>query len=175
MNSEKCLNRKQTIWWQRILLLLFTIHYSLFTFSQIGTWNTYLSYYGVQQIEVAGNDIFVLSSNSLWSYNKNDQSILTYDNNNGLNDINITTIAWNKTAKRLLIAYDNCNIDLLDLKGNVINIPGINLKIITGKKTINSTYINGKYCYLACSFGIVKVDMANSEISESYMLGFEVN
>jgi len=175
MNSEKCLNRKQTIWWQRILLLLFTIHYSLFTFSQIGTWNTYLSYYGVQQIEVAGNDIFVLSSNSLWSYNKNDQSILTYDNNNGLNDINITTIAWNKTAKRLLIAYDNCNLDLLDLKGNVINIPGINLKIITGKKTINSTYINGKYCYLACSFGIVKVDMANSEISESYMLGFEVN
>jgi streptogramin lyase len=175
MNSEKRLNKKRIIVWQRILLLLFTINFSLFSFSQIGTWKTYLSYYGVQQIEAAGSDIFVLSSNSLWSYNKNDQSILTYDNNNGLNDINITTIAWNKTAKRLLIAYDNCNIDLLDLKGNVINIPGINLKIITGKKTINSTYINGKYCYLACSFGIVKVDMANSEISESYMLGFEVN
>ena len=94
MNSEKCLNRKQTIWWQRILLLLFTINFSLFSFSQIGTWKTYLSYYGVQQIEAAGSDIFVLSSNSLWSYNKNDQSILTYDNNNGLNDINITTIAW---------------------------------------------------------------------------------
>ena len=28
---------------------------------------------------------------------------------------------------------------------------------------------------MACSFGIVKLDMANSEISESYMLGFEVN
>jgi hypothetical protein len=98
MNSEKGLNRRIIVW-QRILLLLFTIHCSLFTFSQIGTWKTYLSYYGVQQIEAAGNDIFVLSSNSLWSYNKNDQSILTYDNNNGLNDINITIIAWNKTAK----------------------------------------------------------------------------
>jgi hypothetical protein len=74
-----------------------------------------------------------------------------------------------------LIAYDNCNIDLLDLKGNVINIPGIYLKIITGRKTINSAYINSKYCYLACSFGIVKVDMANGEIADSYMLGFEVN
>ena len=86
MKREKCLNRISIVWWQRILLLLFTFHSSLFTFSQIGTWKTYLSYYGIQQIEAAGNDIFVLSSNSLWSYNKNDQSIMTYDKNNGLND-----------------------------------------------------------------------------------------
>lgn len=169
-----------TQWLKKTKVKVFVLlPFSFFTFlplaAQVGTWKTYLSYYGVQQIQAAGNDIFVLSSNSLWSYNQNDQSITTYDKNNGLNDIFITNIAWNKTAKCLLIAYDNCNVDLLDLKGNVINIPDIYLKIITGKKTINNAYIYGKYCYLSCGFGIVKLNMVDREISESYMLGFEVN
>ena len=172
--------RSITQWLKKIKVkVLVLLPFYFFTFlpltAQVGTWKTYLSYYGVQQIQAAGNDIFVLSSNSLWSYNQNDQSIITYDKNNGLNDIFITNIAWNKTAKRLLVAYDNCNIDLLDLKGNVVNIPDIYLKIITGKKTINNAYISGKYCYLACGFGIVKLNMGDMEISESYMLGFEVS
>ena len=141
----------------------------------IGTWKNYLSYYGVQQIAAAGDDIFVLSSNSLWQYNQNDQSIVTYDKTTGLSDVTITIIAWNKSAKCLIAAYDNCNIDLVETDGDIINVSDIYSKTITtGNKTINSIYMYGKHAFLACGFGVVKLNVDDAEISESYMLGFDV-
>ena len=160
-------------------LYLFTfLPFYLFTFvplhAQVGTWRNYLAYHDIQQIQAAGDDIFVLASNGLYSYNQEDQSITTYDKTKGLNDVKITNIAWNKTAKRLLVLYDNCNIDLLDTSGNIINISDIYTRAITGDKTVNSIYTYNQYAYLACGFGIVKIDVKRAEISESYMLNRNV-
>ena len=168
MNSKKCLNRKRIIGWQRILLLLFTIHYSLFTFSQVGTWNNYLAYHEIQQICAAGNYLFVRASNDLYQYNQKDQSIYTYDRTNGLSDTNIKLIAWNKQAKRLIAVYDNSNIDLVETNGNVTNISALYTKTMTEDKTVNSIRIEGNYAYLVCGFGIVKVNMQRAEIAETY-------
>ena len=71
----------------------------------VGTWKNYLSYNNVQWVEEGGNKLYVLASNSLYTYNKNDQSIKTYDNVNGLSDSDIRFIAWNKPARRLVILY----------------------------------------------------------------------
>jgi hypothetical protein len=168
MNSKKCLNRKRIIGWQRILLLLFTIHYSLFTFSQVGTWKNYLAYHEIQQICAAGNYLFVRASNDLYQYNQKDQNIYTYDRTNGLSDTNIKLIAWNKQAKRLIAVYDNSNIDLVETNGNVTNISALYTKTMTEDKTVNSIRIEGNYAYLVCGFGIVKVNMQRAEIAETY-------
>ena len=151
------------------MLLLFTIHYSLSTISQIGTWHNYLSYADIQQIRAAGTDnLFVLASNSLYQYNKTDQSIYTYDKTNGLSDTYITHICWCPEAKRLIVVYQNSNIDLVDLKGNVTNISDLYNKLMTGDKTVSSIRIDGVYAYLICGFGIVKVNMQRAEIADSY-------
>ena len=168
MNSKKCLNRKRIIGWQRILLLLFTIHYSLFTFSQVGTWKNYLAYHEIQQICAAGDYLFVRASNDLYQYNQKDQNIYTYDRTNGLSDTNIKLIAWNKQAKRLIAVYDNSNIDLVETNGNVTNISALYTKTMTEDKTVNSIRIEGNYAYLVCGFGIVKVNMQRAEIAETY-------
>lgn len=156
--------------------VFFFIFYFLFSpiRAQVGTWKNYLSYHDIQQIQAVGDDIFVLASNGLYMFNQKDQSITTYDKTKGLNDVKIYKIAWNKTSKRLVILYDNCNIDLLDTNGNISNISDIYTKAITGDKSINSIYIYNQYAYLACGFGIVKLDVKRTEISESYMLGFAV-
>jgi streptogramin lyase len=169
MNSDKCLKRNSIIWWQKILLLLFTIHYSLFTFSQVGSWQNHLAYSEVQNICEAGNDLFVLASNDLYQYNQNDQSITTYDKVNGLSDINIIHIAWNPQAKRLIIVYQNSNIDLLDVKGNVTNISALYSKTMTEDKSVSKITIDGIYAWLHCGFGYVKVNMQAVEISDTYM------
>ena len=75
--------------------------------AQIGTWRNYLAYHDIQQIQAAGDDIFVLASNGLYQYNQKDQSIYTYDKVNGLSDTNIKLIAWNQQAKRLIAVYQN--------------------------------------------------------------------
>ena len=164
------INKTKTKSLIRVLLLLITYNLSLFTsLAQIGTWKNYLAYSDIQQIRAAGNDnLFVLASNNLYQYNKTDQSIYTYDKTNGLSDTYITHICWSSSAKRLIAVYQNSNIDLIDLKGNVTNISDLYTKTMTGDKTVSSIRIDGVYAYLICGFGIVKVNMQRAEIADSY-------
>ena len=141
----------------------------------VGTWKNYLAYSDVQWVEEGSNKLYVLASNSLYTYNKNDQSIKTYDKVNGLSDTDIRFIAWNKTARRLVIIYSNNNIDLLDDRGNVINVPDYYLKTTMADKTVNGIDMSGVYCYLSTGFGLVKLNVAKAEISDSYNLSFPVN
>ena len=143
--------------------------------ASIGTWNAYMAYSDITEIEQNGHLVYVLASKDLYVYNTNDQSIQTFDKVNLLNDCNIAHIAWCKEAKRLIIVYENQNIDLLDNNFDIVNISDYYSKSLTGDKTVNSIYIQGNYAYLAAGFGIVKVNVAKAEISDSYNLGFNVN
>lgn len=136
--------------------------------AQVGTWRTYMAYAEPQQIVKAGNVLFVRASNDLYQYNLTDHSITTYDKVTGLSDTYITHIAWNQQAKRLIIVYQNSNIDLMDQSGNVTNLSALYRKAMTDDKTVDSLTISQQYAYLYARFGIVKVDMQRAEISDSY-------
>ena len=62
---------------------------------------------------------------------------------------------------------------MLDLLKNnfIYNIPDISRKYIPGKKEINKIRTNGKYAYLASSFGIVVVDLNKNEIYDTWKPG----
>ena len=141
----------------------------------IGTWKNYLSYSNIQWVEQGGNKLYVLASNSLYSYNRNDQSIRTYDKINGLSGMDIKFIGWNRTARRLVIVYSDYNIDLMDDKGNVTNVPDYYLKTLAVDKTVNGIDMSGAYCYLSTGFGLVKLNVSKAEITDSYNLAFPVN
>ena len=161
-------------YWMNSLVKVILPFY-LFTFlplnAQIGTWHNYLSYHDIQQIQAAGDDIFVMASNNLYQYNQKDQSIVTYDKVNGLNDTGISHIRWCRQAKRLVAVYQNSNIDLIETNGNVTNISSLYTKPIIGDKTVKSIRIDGIYAYLICGFGIVKVNVQRAEIADSYTPG----
>lgn len=156
--------------WQRQMGLLFMILQLAFSTAnaQIGTWKNHLAYREVQDICEAGNYLFVLASNGLYQYNQNDQSIVTYDKTNGLNDTYITHIAWSQQARRLIAVYENSNIDLVDTNGDVTNISAIYSKSMTEDKTVSDVRIDGIYAYLITGFGIVKVNLQRAEITETY-------
>ena len=79
------------------LILLLTVAVSA-AGKGMGTWKSYLSYSNIQWIEQGGNKLYVLASSSLYSYNKNDKSIQTYDKTSGLSDMDIRFIGWNRPA-----------------------------------------------------------------------------
>lgn len=141
----------------------------------IGTWKSYLAYSQIQEIERGQNTMFVLASGNLYSYNENDQSITTYDKINGLSDNGIAHIAWCRGARRLVIVYQNQNIDLLDASGNIVNMPDLYNYAITQDKTVFSIDTDGSYAYLSTGFGIVKINVAQAEVSDTYNLGFRVD
>lgn len=156
-----------------IISLLLLIPMQMFSM-KIGEWKAYMTYGDISDIEPAGNMIYVLSSNNIFSYNIADNSISTYDKTRQLNDCTVTHIAWNNTVKRLIIIYENYNIDLIDNNENVINISEYSNKSMTEEKTVNNITIHGKYAYVCTAFGIIKINMLNAEISDTYKLNKNV-
>lgn len=141
----------------------------------IGTWKAYMAYHDVQQIEQAGNKLYVLASDNLYDYNTTDNSIQTYDKVNALSDCGIAHIAWCNAAKRLVIIFQNQNIDLLDEKGTVVNISDYYSKSMTEDKTVYSVYIQDHFAYLCTGFGIIKLNVRDAEIADTYLLGFRTD
>lgn len=164
---------------KKIILILSFLMLQFISFhatAAIGDWKAYMAYRDVQEMEQAGNLIFVQASNNLYVYNKNDQSIQTFSKTDYLSDCDIQHIAYSKGAKRLLILYRNNNIDLMNVASyDVVNLSDYYSASTTGDKTVNDIYMNGNYAYLSNGFGIVKVDVAKAEISDTYNLGFKVD
>jgi len=140
----------------------------------IGEWTAYMAYGKITDIEPAGNTIYVLSSGSLFSYNVNDQNVTIYNKVYPLNDTGIAHIAWCNSSKRLVIIYNNQNIDLLGNNGEVTNINDYYNKSMTGDKTVYNITISGNHAYLCTGFGIMKVNIKDAEISDTYNLGMKV-
>ncbi|MBS5527305.1 MAG: Por secretion system protein [Prevotella sp.] len=153
------------------ILLLTALNLSA---QKIGQWNAYMAYGDITDIEPAGNMVYVLSSGSLFSYNINDKSINIYNKVYPLNDTEISHIAWCNDAKRLVIIYSNQNIDLLDNSGNVTNINDYYNKSMTEDKTVNNITIIGNNAYLSTGFGILKINVKDEEINNTYNLGINV-
>ena len=140
----------------------------------IGTWSLYNSYSNITGVEPIGNYIFALADGNLFSYNKTDHSIEEHNKLTGLTSQNITNIAACRTAKKLLIIYEDFSIDLLptDFGKEVTTIVGLKEKLTAKDKTITDIRVNGKYAYLTTQgLGILKINTLNSTIEDTYTHG----
>ncbi|MSQ79154.1 MAG: T9SS type A sorting domain-containing protein [Flavobacteriaceae bacterium] len=148
--------------------LLMTLAFGLYGNAQkLGNWRIHLPYKNSTTVCEAEDLAYVGTTSGLYSYDMNSGEVQTYTKVQGMSQISISRIAWQPDRKELLIAYDNSDIDLYD--GNrFYNIPDILRTSILGTKKVNDIWFNGKYAYLSCSFGIVKIDLDKKESVESY-------
>ncbi|MBR4924751.1 MAG: hypothetical protein IKZ61_03270 [Prevotella sp.] len=158
-----------------ILLIIATIASATVHAASIGQWNAYLAYKSITDIEPSGEKVFVLASNNLFSYNPSDQSVETYDKVNSLSDTGIDFIAWCKAAKKLVIIYNNQNIDLLQNDGTVQNNSSFYTKIMTEDKTVNCVTISSNYAFIGTGFGVIKMNVEKNEITATYNFGKKVS
>jgi hypothetical protein len=153
-----------------VILLLLISNLSAYAQTPVGSWADHLVYNTARSIAVGSSEVFASTGSSLMVYNKEYAELKKITRIGGLTETGISTIAWSEENKTLIIAYASSNIDLL--KDNIIyNIPDISRKYIAGKKEINRVRTNGRYAYLACSFGIVVVDIIKREISDTWKPG----
>lgn len=136
-------------------------------------WQVYPSYWVATQNVVAGKSVYSLMNGNLLRYDTEDGSVKTYDCLHDLNDVHINHIAYSPEAKRLILVYDNENIDLLDLDDNVLNISSLKDKALTGKQ-INGICIQGTTAYLATGFGFLSVNVKDGVVLDTYNLGIDV-
>lgn len=157
------------------LIYIFATIGTIFAQQQaIGNWRSHLSYHNVTYTEPAGEIIYALGNNGLFSYNTDDTSIQCYEKANPLTDTEITHIAYSKEYKTLVIMYSDYNIDFLVNNRDVYNLPDYMNKDIKNKD-INHVYLTKEYAYLATSFGVIILNLKRREITNAYVLNKKVN
>ena len=126
-----------------LLVTLFTLLYANDTKASTEEWTLYQSYHNVTYCEVVGDKIYVLASGALYSYNTDDNEVVTYDKITHLSDIEITHIRYSSFIDGLVIIYKNANIDILYNDESVYNISDFKNKILPNRKlnyTANSAF-----------------------------------
>lgn len=133
----------------------------------VGTWTDHLVYSTSKNVAVGKEEVYSSTGSSILVYNKALSELHKLSTINGLSETGISAIAWSEENKTLVIGYTSTNVDILS--NNVVyNIADIQRKYIPGEKTINRIRISGKYAYLACSFGIVVIDLVKKEIHDTW-------
>lgn len=155
-----------------LLLSVFSIKSTAFSYNGIDDWRLYPSYHNATYCQVAGDKVYILASGALYSYNRSDSEVRLYDKINTLSDIDITHITYCKEIKALVIVYSNANIDVLYDDEEIYNLSDFKNKLLPQKK-INSINIQGSTAYLSTEFGTVEIDLENLEFRNTYNTGLD--
>jgi len=158
---------------KRLYFLLFYLFFFSAAWSQIapGKWNYHLSMLNASEVVEAGQKIYFLSEGGLFYFNKKDNSIETITKNESISGADFSGLSYNETTKCIIVTYKNSCVDIIREDGSIFPILDIKRKTISGDKSINGIANYGKYAYLACSFGIVVVDIEKLQIKDSYIIG----
>lgn len=89
---------------------------------------------------------------------------------NGLSDVAISSTKYFSEFNTIVVGYENGNIDIIK-SDEITNISDIKRKNLATDKTIYSIVEQNEFAYLACGFGIVKINVKNAEITDTYYIG----
>jgi hypothetical protein len=126
-------------------------------------WRVHGAYATNNCLEEVGNKIYVGNKSAIFTVNKDDGSLEVLSRVTGLSDVNTTQLQYDKQTRTLVIAYDNLNIDLLQ-NGIIYNIPDVLNRVIIGDKIVYNITIYDKKAYMACSFGILVIDLERRQL-----------
>ncbi|MFM2232940.1 MAG: hypothetical protein RJB31_1641, partial [Bacteroidota bacterium] len=88
----------------------------------------------------------------------------------GLSEVNLKHLAKDPVSEKLLIVYENANIDLVE-GDQIRNIPDVLLSKIQGDKTIHHILWAGTDALLSSNLGIIAVNTQRKEIRDTYRPG----
>jgi hypothetical protein len=136
----------------------------------IGQWRDHLPYQQVTGVTYTTNRIWAVTPFSLFSVDPADNSIERWSKTNGLAETGISAIAAEPAGNRIIIGYNNSNIDVL-VDDKVVNINALKNASIAGDKSIHSIFINQQLAYVATGIGIVVINLDKYEIKDTYIIG----
>lgn len=137
---------------------------------KVGQWTDHLNYSKTVSVVKAGPLVYCSNGSGLVKYNTDDNSVEKLTKINGLSDVGVKLLRYNAANNMVVVIYENSNIDLIK-DGVITNFPDIERKTITGDKTINEIHFDKNMGYIACAFGIIKLDLNRIEVKDSYFFG----
>ena len=136
----------------------------------MGKWRTHLPYQYCFLVETTNDRVYCSTTGGLFYYNLQDHLVEKISKIDGLSDNGVSAMRWSEELGTLILAYESSNVDIIR-NGNVVNLPDIMKKQITGDKSIYDIFFVGETAYLSTGFGIVVVNLEKDEISDTYLIG----
>lgn len=155
-------------------VLFLTFFFSFFSaLCQTGprTWKDHTSLNYCNSVTKLGSKVYASNIVGVVRFDEMDLDAESVTKINGLNDIGVKLVRANPYNNRMMVIYENCNIDVIDLEDNIRNYADFKLKPFNGKKVINEVTFVKQMAYLACGFGIVLFDTDKLEIRETFFIG----
>jgi hypothetical protein len=140
------------------------------TLPAIGLWREHLPYQGTIDVTASDKKIYAATPYSLFSVDIATKEIERFSTVSGLSETGVSAISYDAASKKLFVAYNNSNVDVLDSKG-INNIPDIKRSNISGDKNIYNIYPDGDRCYLSTGIGIIVLDAVKFEVKDSWFIG----
>ncbi len=152
--------------------IIFCFIFFIDSFSQIpiGAWRDHFSFINVFSVAQLNDDRLAAASENGLIFINNDGSVEKLTKANGLFDVGVSAMLYSENSDKILIGYENGNIDIIE-QNNVFNLSDIKRKNIATDKKIYSFFQNQGFIYCATGFGIVKFDTENNEIADTYYIG----
>jgi hypothetical protein len=136
----------------------------------IGNWREHLPYINATQVLEGSDKIWAATTGSVFSIDKEENSIDRWSKVNGLSETGVNAIGWDQQTNSLVIAYTNSNIDIIRNR-DVKNISAIKNSQQSGDKTISHIYTRNGLAYLSAGIGIIVIDIARNEVKDTYIIG----
>ena len=140
------------------------------TYGNMYQWRTHLAYSSVDEVERMNDKIYALSNSALFSVNTQTDEIEYYSRLTGLHAATIDHMAYNKALNKLLLTYQNGQLDVIDSNERVHNISDLYLKQANISKKVNDICMYSSKAYLAMNFGIIALDLKKYEIEDTYYI-----
>lgn len=134
---------------------------------QLEAWRTHFSYNQVKLLADAGDKIFCAAENGLFYYDLNDQSVNKITKLNGLSDVDISALAYNKSKNILVIGYGSGALDLITNAGTTF-IPDFKDTDLVDDKRIKDIQFWNDDILVATSLGIIVISISKQEITENF-------
>lgn len=133
-------------------------------------WREHLPYHSAIDVTASDTKIYCATPYSLFTVDLASNEIERLGKISGLSETGVNTIKYDAISKKLMIAYSNSNIDLVDDKG-IHNIPDLKRENSSGDKSIYQIFPDNNRWYLSTGLGVLAVDADKQEIKDSWIIG----
>ena len=142
----------------------------------VGDWRIHNTYVGTDVTAVAETNrwVYYLAGGNLFRLDKETEENEALSIVNELSDIGIKQIYYNSDRDYIVVIYNNSDIDIIQSKGGVVNMPEIKNAVMTTSKSINDVTFGDGVIYLAADFGYAVIDDHKFVIKESHQYGVPI-
>jgi len=134
----------------------------------IGQWRVHLPYNKAIGVKVMGDEVYCLTTRSLFVYDRKSGHLETLSKLDGLSGNVFSALGYNESQKCIVVGYDDGCIDLIK-NNEIINVWDIKNSDISVKR-INRIICRNQYAYLCGNFGVVVYDIEKEGVKDTYRI-----